>query len=191
MREIYENLKDLSHDIDISTIDLLIEIASYDKRKFEKRTKQAGELKGNALLFYAISNQYAQQIDKHIKNLENLKINKLEVNFVHNIKDYSNFITKITSRYKHNQAFMKSKRNDKAMYSYGVNMFFTASVFLFPCLYKMNETSRYPLNIFNYKNLDYLNDKKSVKSIKNMINDLLIYYNIIISNFDVVIHNSY
>ena len=86
---------------------------------------------------------------------------------------------------------MKSKKNDRAIYSYGVNMFFTTSVFLFPCLYKMNETTRYPLYLFNYKNLDYLNYKKSVKNIKNMINDLLVYYNIIEKNFDVAIHNSY
>jgi hypothetical protein len=55
----------------------------------------------------------------------------------------------------------------------------------------MNEVSRYPLKNFEFDNLKYLNNKRAVNLVKNMIRIMVDSYNWIRKNYDLTTVYSY
>ncbi len=187
MKALYDKIINLSHDIDTSTINLFLTIGTFEKEQYQKKRIQIDDLT-NPLnrSFYEIGDHLDNQINGYIDKLSNDISNldkELQKNFVNNIKCYETYILQLFNKY---QTTIKSYsyKNTTSTYTQKFLRFLTIALILFQCLYKMNETARYPLNDFNYQNIDYLNNKTASKKIKIMLEDLKNSYIPIFDNYD-------
>ena len=99
----------------------------------------------------------------------------MDKNYIKNVEDFANFVSEKQSIYRRGTRAVKllSVKKDSVLNEYGVyfNKFLNGIMNLYPCFYKMNETTRYPSRVFGYNNLRYLNDEKACHHITLMIND--------------------
>jgi hypothetical protein len=100
----------------------------------------------------------------YINKLEGFRNKELDREFAKNIQDYANFVKLKYDKYIQGNKFVKTACRRKIMSNYSANfdMLLNGIMNLYPCLYKMNETTRYPLRDFGYANLSYLNKKTHV-----------------------------
>lgn len=183
-------MKDLSHDIDNSTIDLLSNIGIFEKEQFQKKLSQCDDLTNPINRnFYERSEMLNDQINGYLTKLSNLK--KIDKDFINNIKSYNIFISQLYKKYQENQKYLKPYKDKVLEYTRKFDNFFNGAIILFQCLYKMNETTRYPLKDFNYQNFIYLENEHAAKKIKRMLEDLKNSYVWIMNNYDLTRVASY
>ena len=187
METLNDKIINLSHDIDTSTISLLLIIGNFEKEQFQKKRTQIDDLTHLLnRIFYEkgdpLNNVINGYIDKLLNDITNLD-KELQKNFVNNIKSYKTYILQLFNQY---QQIIKSYsyKDKTSTYTQKFLRFMAVALILFQCLYKMNETTRYPLSDFNYHNIDYLNNKTASKKIKIMVEDLKNSYISIFDNYD-------
>ena len=191
IQKLYEMTKDLGHDVNTSTIDLLIEVANFEKDLFQKKRDITSELTPLAIDFFKKGEILNEKIQGYINTLINLKNRDLDKEFIKNIKNYEYFVGNEHQKYVEKRKTVKGIKNDMSDYSYNFVAFSDTSIFLYPCLYKMNEVSRYPLKDFEFDNLNHLNNKRAVNLVKNMIRIMIDSYNWIRKNYDLTTVYSY
>lgn len=191
IQKLYEKTKDLGHDVNTSTIDLLIEVANFEKDLFQKKRDVTSELTPLAINFFKKEEMLNEKIQGYIDTLINLKNRDLDKDFFKNIKNYEYFVGNEHQKYVEKRKTVKGIKNDMSDYSYNFVAFSDTSIFLYPCLYKMNEISRYPLKDFEFENLKYLNNKRAVNLVKNMIRIMIDSYIWIRKNYDLTTVYSY
>ena len=191
IQKLYEKTKDLGHDVNSSTIDLLIEVANFEKELFQKKRDIASELTPLVINFFKKGEKLNETIQGYIDKLINLKNRDLDKEFIKNIKNYEYFVGDEHQKYVEKRKTVKGIKNSMSDYSYNFVAFSDTSIYLYPCLYKMNEVSRYPFKDFEFDNLKYLNNKRAVNLVKNMIRIMIDSYNWIRKNYDLTTVYSY
>ncbi len=130
--------------------------------------------------------QLVTQVEKYIKKLDNFRNIQLDKNYVKNIEDFANFTGEKWYIYGRGtravRLLCEQKPNTFKEYDRNFLKFLNGIMNLYPCLYKMNETTRYPLGVCGYSNLHYLNNKKACDNIMLMVNQLTDAYRWIIQN---------
>ena len=124
------------------------------------------------------------QTTNYITKLEGFRNKELDREFAKNIQDYANFVKLNYSKYIQGNKFVKTTCRRKIMsnYSANFNMLLNGIMILYPCLYKMSETTRYPLIDFGYANLSYLNKKNPCNNNLIMVNGFTNTYKWILQN---------
>ena len=191
IQKLYEKTKDLGHDVNTSTIDLLIEVANFEKDLFQKKRDVTGKLTSLAINFFKMEEILNDQIEGYINTLTNLKNRNLDKDFIKNIKNYEHFVGNEHQKYGEKRNAVKAIKIKMSDYSYNFVSFSDTSIYLYPCLYKMNEISRYPLKDFEFENLKYLNNKRAVNLVKNMLRIMIDSYVWIRRNYDLTTIYSY
>jgi HEPN domain-containing protein len=191
IEKLYEKTKDLGHDVNTSTIELLLAVANLEKDLFQKKRDVAIELTPLAIDFFKKGEMLNEKIQGYIDTLINLKNRDLDKEFIKNIKNYESFVGNEHQKYLEKRKTVKGIKNDMSNYSYNFVAFSDTSIYLYPCLYNMNEVSRYPLKNFEFDNLKYLNNKRAVNLVKNMIRIMVDSYNWIRKNYDLTTVYSY
>ena len=126
--------------------------------------------------------KFVTNINGYLNKLRNLKNHQLDEEFINNIQNFTAFVEKKHRLYTQGTRITESKKYTMSEYSNRSNMFLNGLLNLYPCLYKMNETTRYPLIAFGYDNHQYLNQKKVCNILLAMINHLINTYKFIIQN---------
>jgi HEPN domain-containing protein len=142
---IYDNILKLGHDTDKSTINLLKDFADLEIRDSESHLPNA-----NANQRIALQNKikaiegYKSSLDKYVQRLD------LRTNFIKNVQNYSQLVRERYDDYKNSTIAMSTQPD--------MNFFVTISCMatLYPCFYKMESVTRYPLKEFAYDNLNLL-----------------------------------
>jgi hypothetical protein len=160
----------------------LIEIANIEKQKFSQKANSA---EGASNPRY--TDRYEaliHQTTNYINKLEGFRNKELDREFAKNIQDYANFVKLKYGKYIQGNKFVKTACRRKIMsnYSANFNMLLNGIMNLYPCLYKMNETTRYPLRDFGYANLSYLNKKNPCNNILIIVNGFTNTYKWILQN---------
>ncbi|MFZ0512367.1 MAG: hypothetical protein WAM14_12230 [Candidatus Nitrosopolaris sp.] len=151
-----------SHEIEDTSLNLLIEIANIEKQKFSQKANSP-EGASNPRYTYGYEG-LIHQTTNYVNKLEDFRNKELDREFAKNIQDYANFVKLKYGKYIQGNKFVKTacRRMIMSNYSANFNMLLNGIMNLYPCLYKMNETTRYPLRDFGYANLPYLNKKTHV-----------------------------
>ena len=154
----------LGHDTEESTITLLKDIANLEKRVYESRLPNITDAHQSQALRRVISaiDNYDSSLDSLVQRLD------LRRNYVNNVRNYSQFVR---SRYEYHQNSVMAISTQPDM-SFLTTL--SCMVNLYPCLYRMESVSRYPLNEFAYDNLNLLtNLGQSCQSFIEMLQDLI------------------
>ena len=154
----------LGHDTEESTITLLKDIANIEKRAYESRLPNITDAHQSQALLHAISaiDNYGLSLDRLVRRLD------LRRNYIDNVRNYSEFVR---SRYEYHQnsIIAISKQPDMTFLTT-----LSCMVNLYPCLYRMESVSRYPLVEFSYGNLNLLaNMGQACQSLVEMLQDLI------------------
>ena len=154
----------LGHDTEESTITLLKDIANIEKRAYESRLPNITDAHQSQALRRVISaiDNYDSSLDSLVQRLD------LRRNYINNVRNYSQFVR---SRYEYHQNSVMAISTQPDM-SFLTTL--SCMVNLYPCLYRMESVSRYPLSEFAYDNLNLLtNLGQSCQSLIEMLQDLI------------------
>ena len=154
----------LGHDTEESTITLLKDIANIEKRAYESRLPNITDAHQSQALRRVISaiDNYDSSLDSLVQRLD------LRRNYINNVRNYSQFVR---SRYEYHQNSIMAISTQPDM-SFLTTL--SCMVNLYPCLYRMESVSRYPLSEFAYDNLNLLtNLGQSCQSLIEMLQDLI------------------
>lgn len=172
---IYEKLRKLGHDTQKSTINLLHDIADIQKLWAEKeivriQNIQAGNQPLNTIdpstlpLIQQLTTEargFQTKLDNLVARLD------LETNYIRNVRNYAQ-----TVKRQHN-TLQKSIELIAKQPEQTLLLGIIAMANLYPCFYKMEQTTRYPLSEFSYENLDLLaNQRQASNQIAKMLGDL-------------------
>ena len=180
--DIYQHVIGIGHEIEDASLNLLIEIAEIEQRKFKHKADnpEGSSNAGYTRLYMLLSNR----VSSYIPTLEGFKNSQLEKNFLANVQNYESFV-----KQKYRQYIIGARTveiNVKALklmeYAASYNAIVNCIMNLYPCLYKMNDTARYPLNSFSYRNLWYINQNNSCDNLLIMIRTLIKKYKWILEN---------
>ena len=161
----YDSVKQrLGHDTQESTIALLRDIAQIENNQFEAQLRNATD---PTLL------RYLQALRKGINGL-NTSLDRMATrldlrnNYTHNVRNYGKFVTDRYSEYQSASNGIIAKQSDQGFLQKLLSM-----AVLYPCFYRMDQTTRYPLPEFNYDNLDLLTDlRQPCENLIEMMGDL-------------------
>jgi len=174
---IYEKLRKLGHDTQKSTIKLLQEIANIQilwarKEIVRIQNIQAGNQPLNATDLNAlpILHQIILEARGFQAKCDNLvtKYN-LEANYEGNVRNYKQTVKKQYTSQKSKSKLIAKQENKHQIFLNVIN----SMTNLYPCFYRMEQTTRYPLSEFSYENLDILaNQKEACNQIDEMLGTL-------------------
>lgn len=167
--KVYQIVIEIIHEIEDASLDLLIEIAHIELQSF---TSKANSPEGASNPRY--TQKYEDLINQqngYINKLQGFRKKELEKEFLKNVQGYVDFVKKKHGQYTNGTKLIKTLKN---MSTDNVNflMLLNGIMNLYPCLYKMNETTRYPLSIFGYMNLQYLSHKNACYNLMTMVDTL-------------------
>jgi hypothetical protein len=162
---VYDNIrKRLGHDTEESTITLLKDFADLEIRACENQLPNVTDTNQTIALQNAINaiNAYKSSLDGVVQRLD------LRTKYINNVRNYSKLVRE---RYEYYQ-------NSIIAISKQPEMTFLAVVScmanLYPCLYRMESVTRYPLSEFAYDNLNLLaNLGQPCQSLVEMLQDLI------------------
>ena len=132
-----------------ATIMVLRRMAEIDNRRFEDQLLNVTDPR-LVQLRQALRNSldgYNRALDRMVTRLD------LQNNFESNIRNYENFVRARYNEYQTSINEILSTQPDQ-----GFLFRLLAMSLLYPCVYKMNGATRYPLAQFNYNNLDLLSN---------------------------------
>src|SRR5919199_5863979 len=149
---VYNNLRNtLGHDTERSTINLLKDMADLEKHAAKGTFTKISDPKKKHILDIFIA-----EIDKYKSSLDGVvRRRDLKNNYVKNIRRYSEYVT---SGYVLHQNFVNMAISKQPTQT--VHYIISCTVNVYPCLYKMESVTRYPLAEFSYENLSLLSDQK-------------------------------
>jgi hypothetical protein len=164
---VYRNLgrPGLGHDIDGSTVNLLKDTADIERHRNEIMLPNTTDLHQRQALQNAITaiDGYKTSLDRLVQRLD------LETNYINNIRNYSQFVRCRHEYYLNSVHTVIVRQPDMTFLNVLLCM-----ISLYPCLYKMESVTRYPLIDFGYDNLSLLhNELESCQSIIEMLQDLI------------------
>jgi HEPN domain-containing protein len=163
---VYNTLRNgLGHDTEESTIKLLKDMADLEKHAAKSTlTKISDSRKKHILeIFIAEIDKYKSSLDEVIRR------RGLRNNYVKNIRKYSEYVT---SEYVLHQNFVNMVISKQPAQTFLYIISCTVNVY--PCLYKMESVTRYPLAEFSYDNLNLLcNQKDSCMKIIEILDELM------------------
>jgi hypothetical protein len=171
----------IGHEIEDATLSLLIEASEIEKVRF---TRKANSPKYAAHPYYI--NKYdelTRSIEGYQQRLDGLRNRNLDIDFAKNVHGYDDFVKRKYDQFIQGTRIVKSKTMDSiSEYSLNFNMLLDGLINLYPCLYRMNETTRYPLMDFGYRNLYYLDRGNANNSLIMMANSLRKNYSWVLQN---------
>jgi HEPN domain-containing protein len=181
-KKIYNHIIGISHEIEDTSLDLLIEIANIEKQKFSQKANSPEG--ASHPRFTERYEALIRETNNYMNKLEGYRNKGLDREFVKNVQDYANFVKIKYDKYIEGKQFVKiaCKRKTMSDYSANFNMLLNGIMNLYPCLYKMNEITRYPLRDFGYANLSYLHKKNACNNIIIMLNSFTNTYKWILQN---------
>jgi hypothetical protein len=167
----YKKAVDFKHKTEQSTITLLKDIATIEQDVYKDKLADlleqvAGQRQIQVLeKIIATLDDYISSLDRYGERLD------LSKHYVNNVSHYSNSTTAV---YKH---YQKSKRIiSNIIFNQPDNKFlyiFSCMMNIYPVLYKMELTTRYPLEEFSHKNLDMLaNQDDACQKIIEVLDEL-------------------
>jgi|GEM_PF-1189206 len=162
--EIYDKLIKLGHNTQESTIRLLHDVADGQKKVAEIQLQNATEPKVKDVLLKLISG-----IDGLNMSLDNLvtRLN-LNANYIKNVRNYAQTVQNMYSTFQFSNVDIISKEPEQTFLQVVISL-----ATLYPCFYRMEEITRYPLSEFQYENLDLLaNQKHACEQLVEMLGDL-------------------
>jgi HEPN domain-containing protein len=112
IEKLYEKTKDLGHDVNTSTIELLLAVANLEKDLFQKKRDVAIELTPLAIDFFKKGEMLNEKIQGYIDTLINLKNRDLDKEFIKNIKNYESFVGNEHQKYLEKRKTVKGIKND-------------------------------------------------------------------------------
>ena len=161
---VYDNIRNkLGHDTDKSTITLLKDFADLEIRDSKSQLHNADANQRVALQnkINAIDG-YKSSLDRYVQRVD------VRTNFIKNVQNYSQLVRERYNDYL-NSKISTSKQPE-------MNFFATIACManLYPCFYKMELVTRYPLKEFAYDNLNLLtNLGQSCQSLVEMLQELI------------------
>jgi HEPN domain-containing protein len=161
---VYDNIRSLGHDTEESTMNLIKDIAEVEKRGYESSLPNTTDALLSQRLQLAIStiDSFKSSLDRLAQRLD------LNRNYINNVRNYSQYV-KSKYEYHQNSIIAISKQPDMTFLT-----IVSCMVNLYPCLYRMESISRYPLSEFAYNNLNLLtNVGQSCKSLIELLQDLI------------------
>jgi HEPN domain-containing protein len=175
--KIYEKLRKLGHDTQKSTVKLLHEIADIQilwatKRIVIIRNIQAGNqplntIDPNDLPYYQQLVSEARGFQTKLDNLV-ARLN-LQANYIQNVENYARTVRRQYNTFQNSNIELIAKQPEQTLLQVINTM-----ANLYPCFYKMEQTTRYPLSEFSYENLDLLADQRQAcNQIAEMLGDLV------------------
>jgi HEPN domain-containing protein len=164
---VYDNILKLGHDTEESTIALLKDFADLEIRDIESQLPGADANRRVALqnkinVLQNKINSHKSSLDRYVQRID------LRTNFIKNVPNYSQLVKEKYDGYL-NSKISTSKQPE-------MNFFATISSManLYPCFYKMELVTRYPLKEFAYDNLNLLtNLGQSCQSLVEMLQELI------------------
>jgi hypothetical protein len=181
--KVYQDVIIISHEIEDASLNLLIEIGNIEKIKYSQKAniQYASEPR-----FIQRYERLVREVEGYIKKLDYFRNKELDKNYVKNIQDFAKFTSEKQHLYGNGtravNLLCQQKPNTFKEYDRNFLKFLNGIMNLYPCLYKMNETTRYPLGICGYSNLHYLNNEKACYYVMLMVNHLRDAYRWIIQN---------
>jgi HEPN domain-containing protein len=163
---VYNNLRNgLGNDTEVSTINLLKDMAELEKHAAKDTLIKISDPKKKHILKIFID-----EIDKYKSSLDGVvRRRDLKNNYVENIRKYSEYVT---SGYALHQNFVNMAISKQPAQTFLYIISCTVNVY--PCLYKMESVTRYPLAEFSYENLNLLsNQKDSCMKIIEILDELI------------------
>jgi hypothetical protein len=166
--------KELGHDTEKVTIKLLAVLTQMDIDAMQKARK---ELTDPARKQQPDPN-ILKIVDDGLTAIKGFKAsigrmvkrNDLETKYIENVRNFPRFVQKC---YEYNQ---KSSSREDVLEQPGQNSLLLdiAMITLYPCLYKMEEITRYPHDVFSYDNFNLLstNMREPCQKIIEMMDDL-------------------
>jgi HEPN domain-containing protein len=160
---VYDKILKLGHDTDKSTITLLKDFADLEIHACESQLPNA-----DANLRVALQNKinaikgYKSSLDRYVQRVD------LRTNFIKNVQNYSQLVREKYDYYQ-NSIITISKQPE-------MNFFVIISCManLYPCFYKMESVTRYPLKEFAYDNLNLLASlEQPCQSLVETLQDLI------------------
>jgi len=162
---VYDNIrKKLGHDTEESTITLLKDFADLEIRASESQLPNVTDTNQRLALQNAINtiDRYKSSLDRYVQRLD------LRTNFVKNVQNYSQLVRKKYDDYQ-NSIIAISKQPEMTFLA-----IISCMANLYPCLYKMESVTRYPLSEFAYDNLNLLaNLRQPCQSLVELLQDLI------------------
>lgn len=150
-KQAYDKAFKFSHNVEKSVIDLLVEIGEFDKNKFQialQSTTKPEEIQKLQISIIAV--------DKYLASAKNLPSKLgLDTDFIANIRNYDTHVTKYYDKY----TSINMEVNKLGDFNFLTLVNSVAG--LYACLYRMDTITRYPIDNFNYENIELLRNKKN------------------------------
>lgn len=154
----------LGHDTEESTIVLLKDLVDIERGANERKiptTTNPNKIQALKNSITVIDN-YKASLDRLVKRLD------LRVRYITNVRNYSQYDR---LRYNDHQTLINAITTQPDM-NFHYTLLCMAN--LYPCLYKMESVTRYPLTEFGYDNLNLLNNQReSCQRIVELLSDLI------------------
>jgi hypothetical protein len=162
---VYESVrKRLRHGIEESTIELLKDIGNFQRGECENKLAKTIEPNEVQILQKVINaiNGYSTSLDNLVQRLN------LRANYINNVKNYGQYVR---ARY---EEYQKSISAVVSSHDFRFFNILLCMACLYPCLYRMESVTRYPLTEFSYDNLDLLAHlRQPCQNITEMLQDLV------------------
>lgn len=161
----YQCIRKLGHDTQESTIALLKDMAHIERQGYTDRLATITESQKRQALQNAII-----AITNYLKSLDRLsKRLNLPANYVNNIRNYSVYVE---VRYNYHQNSINEIITRQPDMTF-INII-SCMANLYPCFYRMESITRYPLTEFIYDNLNLLNNQgRTCQRLIEMLDDLI------------------
>lgn len=164
-KKAYKKCKEkLGHDTQESTIKLLIQLTQKEINKLQKELKKQTDpdVKKAIQDVLAAIKGYKESMARMVKR------HNLQTNYKKNVKDYTRLVQHLYDYNQKSAIEVLSTQPEQKLLSIDLTM-----ATLYPCFFKMEEITRYPLTEFSCNNLDLLtNMKKPCQNIIEMMTDL-------------------
>ena len=173
--KIYNKLWDLGHDTQKSIIKLLHAIADIQRLPAEERIVRIQAIQPGSQPLSTLDPSELPVLQQLVSKVNGFKTKldgmltklNLEKNYIGNVKNYAQTVNRqyITFQDSNNKLISKQKQSDQ-IFLRVINSMKN----LYPCFFKMEQITRYPLEEFSYGNLDLLaNQKQACDQIDKML----------------------
>jgi hypothetical protein len=170
---VYQDVIGISHEIEDASLNLLIDIGNVERKKYSQKADIEYASQPRFIQRYQ---QLVIEVESYVKKLDNLRNRQLNKNYVKNIQDFERFTSEKWHLYGSGtravRRLCEQRPNTFKEYDRNFLKFLNGIANLYPCLYKMNESTRYPFGVCGYSNLQFLNNEKGCYNIMLMVNQL-------------------
>jgi hypothetical protein len=185
-QRVYDDIIKIGHEIEDASLNLLIEVAQIELNRFRRKANTPAGARHPIFTksFDQLISQVSGYTEKLKQRLEELRNNELDKRFTTIVQNYPNLFKEKNRQFTNGYRLLRSYQEKRHLTEYSAKflMVFTGIIALYPCLYKMNETTRYPMKRFGYRNLSHLNKKAPCNTVIIMTNSLVNTYRWFVEN---------